>query len=130
MDVNSVRSHSNEKQPVEHSTSTNGEHKHTEKEKSASVFINHAAIAWHESRREWTGDQSQQPQRMIKDPIISWSATYEDLLSTHEPFSEPIPLPVSFLLTTILTTDEFCCLLVLNLLLVIVCMSMCRKDHG
>ncbi|KAJ6311486.1 hypothetical protein OIU77_013280 [Salix suchowensis] len=93
MDVNSVRSHSNEKQPVEHSTSTNGEHKHTEKEKSASVFINHAAIAWHESRREWTGDQSQQPQRMIKDPIISWSATYEDLLSTHEPFSEPIPLP-------------------------------------
>ncbi|KAJ6900693.1 hypothetical protein NC652_026713 [Populus alba x Populus x berolinensis] len=71
MDVNPVRSHSNEKQPLEHSTSTNGEHEHTEKEKSASVFINHAAIAWHESRRKWTGDQSQQPERMIKDPIIS-----------------------------------------------------------
>ncbi|KAG6760405.1 hypothetical protein POTOM_036923 [Populus tomentosa] len=70
MDVNPVRSHSNEKQPLEHSTSTNGEHEHTEKEKSASVFINHAAIAWHESRRKWTGDQSQQPERMIKDPII------------------------------------------------------------
>ncbi|KAL9388499.1 hypothetical protein Peur_017104 [Populus x canadensis] len=93
MEVNPVRSHSNEKQPLEHSSSTNGEHEHTEKEKSASVFINHAAIAWHESRRKWTGDQSQQPQRMIKDPIISWSTTYEDLLSTHEPFSEPIPLP-------------------------------------
>ncbi|CAH2064097.1 unnamed protein product [Thlaspi arvense] len=23
----------------------------------------------------------------------SWSTTYEDLLSTHEPFSESIPLP-------------------------------------
>lgn len=27
----------------------------------------------------------------------SWSMTYEDLLSTNDPFSEPIPLPVSSL---------------------------------
>ncbi|KAJ6986808.1 hypothetical protein NC653_020138 [Populus alba x Populus x berolinensis] len=29
-----------------------------------------AAIAWHESRRKWTGNQSCQPQRTTKDPII------------------------------------------------------------
>jgi len=33
----------------------------------------------------------------------SWSTTYEDLLSTHEPFSESIPLPVSFNLIPIST---------------------------
>ncbi|KAG6763510.1 hypothetical protein POTOM_030930 [Populus tomentosa] len=106
MEVDSVSSHSNEKRSSEHSTSTNGEHMNTEKEKSTSVFVNHAAIAWHESRRKWTGNQSRQPQRTTKDPIIrvnimkhngrtflcSWSTTYEDLLSTQEPFSEPIPL--------------------------------------
>ncbi|KAF9594233.1 hypothetical protein IFM89_028890 [Coptis chinensis] len=53
-----------------------------------------AAIAWHEKRREWVGDQSQKQQTVPKDPVISWSMTYEDLLSTSEPFSQPIPLPV------------------------------------
>ncbi|ONI23787.1 hypothetical protein PRUPE_2G208000 [Prunus persica] len=49
-----------------------------------------AAIAWHESRKKWVGDQRMQ--RMAKDPIISWSTAYEDLLSTHDSFPEPIPL--------------------------------------
>ncbi|BBG97785.1 SNF7 family protein [Prunus dulcis] len=51
---------------------------------------NGAAIAWHESRKKWVGDQRMQ--RMAKDPIISWSTAYEDLLSTHDSFPEPIPL--------------------------------------
>ncbi|KAJ6349986.1 hypothetical protein OIU78_006225 [Salix suchowensis] len=49
MEVNSVSSLSNEKQSSEHSTSTNVEHTstnvehmNTEKEKSTSVFVNHA----------------------------------------------------------------------------------------
>ncbi|KAF9676639.1 hypothetical protein SADUNF_Sadunf08G0023900 [Salix dunnii] len=70
MEVNSVSSLSNEKQSSEHSTSTSVEHMDTEKEKSTSVFVNHAAIAWHESRRKWIGDHSRQPQRTTKDPII------------------------------------------------------------
>ncbi|XP_004309586.1 PREDICTED: uncharacterized protein LOC101294816, partial [Fragaria vesca subsp. vesca] len=49
-----------------------------------------AAIDWHESRRKWVGDQ--RLQRKAKDPIISWSTTYEDLLSTNECYPEPIPL--------------------------------------
>lgn len=29
-----------------------------------------AEIAWHESRKEWVGDQSNKPQRMAKEPVI------------------------------------------------------------
>ncbi|WVY98467.1 hypothetical protein V8G54_030618 [Vigna mungo] len=54
-----------------------------------------SAIAWHEDRRKWVGDRSQHPPRIAKDQIISWSTSYEELLSTNEPFAEPIPLPVS-----------------------------------
>ncbi|EEF32784.1 conserved hypothetical protein [Ricinus communis] len=102
MEVNSRGSLSNEKQYLECPTSTNAGNKPPEKEGSVStsVFVNHAANAWHESRRKWIGEQSQQSKTMTKDPIISWSTTYEDLLSTNEPFSEPIPLPemVDFLI--------------------------------
>ncbi|GAV60742.1 DUF4050 domain-containing protein [Cephalotus follicularis] len=86
-------SHSNEQRPLECSTSANEGKEPTEKDKNTSLFVNHAAISWHENRRSWVGDVSQRPQRMAKDPIISWSTTYEELLSTNEPFSEPIPLP-------------------------------------
>ncbi|PPR83044.1 hypothetical protein GOBAR_AA37667 [Gossypium barbadense] len=53
----------------------------------------YAAISWHENRRKWTGDKSQKARKISKDQVISWSTTYEELLSTNEPFSEPIPLP-------------------------------------
>ncbi|KAL6328336.1 hypothetical protein AAG906_034479 [Vitis piasezkii] len=89
-EVNTGGSHSNEKQTLECSASANEQKEPMEA--STFVFINHAAIAWHDRRREWVGDQSQKSQRKQKDPIISWSMTYEDLLSTNEPFSEPIPL--------------------------------------
>ncbi|KAF3434032.1 hypothetical protein FNV43_RR25135 [Rhamnella rubrinervis] len=108
MEVNTRNSHSNEKRPFDHSKSANqgkksfSDHsksavqgkKTAEKEVNTSVFVNYAAFDWHERRRKWVGEQSQQGQRMAKDPIISWSTAYEDLLSTNEPFSEPIPLPV------------------------------------
>lgn len=45
-----------------------------------------------QNRRQWIGDQSQKSKRMPKDPIISWSTTYEDLLCNNEPFPEAIPL--------------------------------------
>ncbi|XP_039005056.1 uncharacterized protein LOC120132341 isoform X2 [Hibiscus syriacus] len=54
---------------------------------------NTAAIAWHENRERWTGDKSQQSRKISKDQVISWSTTYEELLLTSEPFSQPIPLP-------------------------------------
>ncbi|KGN58990.1 uncharacterized protein LOC101221441 isoform X2 [Cucumis sativus] len=55
------------------------------------TFINHAEIAWHERRREWVGDRAENVQREPMEPILSWTTTYEDLL-TAEPFQQPIPL--------------------------------------
>ncbi|KAL1208755.1 hypothetical protein V5N11_026168 [Cardamine amara subsp. amara] len=58
------------------------------------TLVNHGAKVWEENREKWVGDQSSQERKNTsKDQIISWSTTYEDLLSTHEPFSESIPLP-------------------------------------
>ncbi|KAF5733725.1 hypothetical protein HS088_TW16G00165 [Tripterygium wilfordii] len=102
MELDTVSFHSNEKQQLMCSSSADNGSKLKEKDVSNSpsvnkdtstpVFVNHAAIAWHESRRKWVGDQSQHPQRMEKDQIISWSTTYEELLLTNDPFSEPISL--------------------------------------
>ncbi|KAL0555457.1 hypothetical protein IC582_009403 [Cucumis melo] len=58
------------------------------------VLVHHfltAEIAWHERRKEWVGDRSENVQREPKEPILSWTMTYEDLL-TAEPFQQPIPL--------------------------------------
>ncbi|EPS63356.1 hypothetical protein M569_11431, partial [Genlisea aurea] len=57
------------------------------------AFVNHAAITWEEDRKKWTENRHQRPPKMPKDPIISWSATYDDLLSTSDPFPQRIPLP-------------------------------------
>ncbi|GAY54513.1 hypothetical protein CUMW_157260, partial [Citrus unshiu] len=93
MDVNARSSHSNEKKSIDYSASANERNMSMEKNADTSVFVNHAELAWHENRRKWVGDQSQRPQRMDKDPIISWSTTYEELLLSNRPFPEPIPLP-------------------------------------
>ncbi|KAJ6808448.1 uncharacterized protein M6B38_352950 [Iris pallida] len=55
-------------------------------------FVNHAAIAWNQRRKEWVGDSSKEARRVSREPIISWCTTYEDLLSTNQPFAQPIPL--------------------------------------
>ncbi|KAM7526864.1 hypothetical protein LguiA_016766 [Lonicera macranthoides] len=93
MEDNTRSSRSKEKQPLEGSTSGNKAKIPAENNGGTSVFINHATAAWHESRRTWVGDKSQKSRKTPKDPIISWSMTYEDLLSTHDPFPEAIPLP-------------------------------------
>ncbi|KAL5569412.1 hypothetical protein UlMin_025987 [Ulmus minor] len=92
MEVNAANPHSNGKRSLEHTKSSSQGKKDAEQEIKASAFVNYAAIAWHENRRKWVGDQSQRVKPPARDPIISWSSSYEDLLSTNEPFSEPIPL--------------------------------------
>nr|GLL34998.1 uncharacterized protein LOC109192486 [Ipomoea trifida] len=93
MEINTGIPHSKEKQPMEGCKTDRETKKASENVATTPVFINHAAIAWEESRRKWVGDTSQKTQSIAKDPIISWSMTYEDLLSTNEPFAERIPLP-------------------------------------
>ncbi|KAI5060052.1 hypothetical protein GOP47_0024472 [Adiantum capillus-veneris] len=60
---------------------------------------NHGLALWMEQRREWTKKTSQAVATQTHEPVISWSSTYEDLLSTSRPFAKPIPLPemVNFL---------------------------------
>ncbi|KAG0491634.1 hypothetical protein HPP92_004687 [Vanilla planifolia] len=55
-------------------------------------FVNHATIAWAAQRSAWVGDQTSKTHRTIREPIISWCTTYEDLLSTSNKFLQPIPL--------------------------------------
>ncbi|KAM1467164.1 hypothetical protein ACFX2I_032304 [Malus domestica] len=87
METNGSNSNSQENQPLDASNiASRG--KLNEKE----VFVNNAEIAWHEKRREWIGNQSQKSRRAPKEPIMSWTTTYEDLLLSTEPFQEPIPL--------------------------------------
>lgn len=64
-----------------------------------SIDVNHGLTLWIEQRRDWTGKPSQSRSPQLREPVISWSATYEDLLSTSRPFPKPVPLPemVSFL---------------------------------
>ncbi|GAB4836406.1 hypothetical protein Ancab_001318 [Ancistrocladus abbreviatus] len=88
MEANNKSSHTTEEQSLESSSSAD-----KEKSPNSEVFVNHAAIAWHENRRKWVGDRSQRCKRGPKESVISWSMAYEDLLSTNEPFEEPIPLP-------------------------------------
>ncbi|XP_020549494.1 uncharacterized protein LOC105161355 isoform X2 [Sesamum indicum] len=58
----------------------------------SSLFINYAAIAWHEMRRAWRGDQSVASERKPREPIMSQSASYQDVVSPGERFNEPVPL--------------------------------------
>lgn len=72
-----------------------------------SIDVNHGLTLWIEQRKDWTGKASQSRSSQPREPVISnfdgfsgsWSATYEDLLSTSRPFPKRIPLSemVSFL---------------------------------
>ncbi|XP_047324724.1 uncharacterized protein LOC124928235 [Impatiens glandulifera] len=59
---------------------------------SNSSFVNHGLMAWNQSRKVWVGDQPKESKRTVKDSVISWTSTYEDLLSTNSRFPESIPL--------------------------------------
>ncbi|KAI4384391.1 hypothetical protein MLD38_002556 [Melastoma candidum] len=86
-------SHTDNKQSQERSESPNEVRKVDGKDMNPSSCINYGVAVWHESRKAWLGgDQTQRSGKLVKDPIISWSTSYEDLLLTNEPFSEPIPL--------------------------------------
>ncbi|GMI71197.1 hypothetical protein like AT5G03440 [Hibiscus trionum] len=97
MEANGSNHHSCENQPA---TCSNDAKKGQSPEKE--VFVNHAEITWHDVRRQWVGDQSQKSKRMPREPIMSWTTTYEDLFCSTEQFQQPIPLAeiVDFLVDT------------------------------
>lgn len=58
-----------------------------------SPYENHALTLWTERRRDWVGTRERPRPAEHREPLISWSTTYEDLLGTNRPFAKPIPLP-------------------------------------
>nr|XP_043614057.1 uncharacterized protein LOC122586006 isoform X2 [Erigeron canadensis] len=64
-----------------------------------SEFVNRGLLLWNQTRQQWTGDKAPDNNKKARQPVISWNATYDNLLGTNKPFSRPIPLPemVNFL---------------------------------
>ncbi|KAL0016388.1 hypothetical protein SO802_003457 [Lithocarpus litseifolius] len=57
-----------------------------------SEFVNHGLIIWNQTRQQWLGNKRSQSHPQVREPRISWNATYDSLLSTKKPFRQPIPL--------------------------------------
>ncbi|ERN03743.1 hypothetical protein AMTR_s00078p00048610 [Amborella trichopoda] len=56
-------------------------------------FVNHGFLLWNQIRQEWVGNrpaENRTPQ--VREPRLSWNATYDSLLGTNKPFPQPIPL--------------------------------------
>ncbi|XP_054781248.1 uncharacterized protein LOC129288610 isoform X2 [Prosopis cineraria] len=58
-------------------------------------FINHGHILWTQTRQRWLrNNRSYYPNQTKRqqEPRLSSNATYESLLGSNKPFSQPIPL--------------------------------------
>ncbi|GER51679.1 SPX (SYG1/Pho81/XPR1) domain-containing protein /zinc finger (C3HC4-type RING finger) protein-related [Striga asiatica] len=51
-------------------------------------------LLWNQTRQQWIGSKGSQKSEQVREPKLSWNATYESLLGTNKPFPQPIPLPV------------------------------------
>nr|XP_011459179.1 PREDICTED: uncharacterized protein LOC101311349 isoform X1 [Fragaria vesca subsp. vesca] len=60
---------------------------------NTSEFVNHGLLLWNQTRQQWVGNKKSQPRTQLREPTISWNATYDSLLSTNKRFQRPIPLP-------------------------------------
>ncbi|KAK1429617.1 hypothetical protein QVD17_11831 [Tagetes erecta] len=58
-----------------------------------SEFVNHGLLLWNQTRQQWIGDKEADHSKKARPPVISWKATYDNLLGSNKPFSRPIPLP-------------------------------------
>ncbi|TQD70981.1 hypothetical protein C1H46_043485 [Malus baccata] len=51
-------------------------------------------LLWNQTRHLWVGNKkSESPSKKIREPKLSWNASYESLLGSTKPFPQPIPLP-------------------------------------
>ncbi|XP_042755372.1 uncharacterized protein LOC111916360 isoform X3 [Lactuca sativa] len=92
MDIDGSNSLNNGNPNSKGSKIVNEERKSTKRDVSNPLFVNHAELAWHEMRRAWVGDGSQTSHTKFRQPILSWTTSFEDLLSSGETFPDPIPL--------------------------------------
>ncbi|XP_076903626.1 uncharacterized protein LOC143558732 [Bidens hawaiensis] len=92
MDIDESKLVINSSQSSKGSKIVKEENKSTKRDASNPLFVNHAELAWREMRRAWVGDSSQKSHSKFRQPILSWTTSFEDLLSSGEPFPDPIPL--------------------------------------
>ncbi|XP_022951411.1 uncharacterized protein LOC111454240 isoform X2 [Cucurbita moschata] len=59
---------------------------------SSTEFVNSGLLLWNETRKQWVGNKTSESQKRVREPKISWNATYDSLLTTNKPFPEAIPL--------------------------------------
>lgn len=61
--------------------------------KPPSEFVNHGLLLWNQTRQRWVGNKKQTSKgQQVRDPKLSWNATYESLLGSNKPFAQPVPL--------------------------------------
>ncbi|KAL2895956.1 hypothetical protein RDABS01_000490 [Bienertia sinuspersici] len=60
---------------------------------NSSEPVNNGVLMWNQVRQQWVGDRKPHNQPKMREPRLSWNATYESLLGTNKPFPQPIPLP-------------------------------------
>ncbi|KAF8400637.1 hypothetical protein HHK36_013936 [Tetracentron sinense] len=58
-----------------------------------SEFVNHGLLLWNQTRQQWIGNRKSEIQKQqVREPRLSWNATYDSLLGTNKRFTQPIPL--------------------------------------
>ncbi|KAK9078655.1 hypothetical protein SSX86_002712 [Deinandra increscens subsp. villosa] len=92
MDIDESNSLINGDQSSKCSKIAKEENKSMKRDVSNPLFVNHAEMAWHEMRRAWVSDRSQKSHTKFRQPILSWTTSFEDLLASGEQFPDPIPL--------------------------------------
>ncbi|XP_057514649.1 uncharacterized protein LOC130796332 isoform X2 [Actinidia eriantha] len=59
----------------------------------SSEFVNHGLLLWNQTRQQWLGNKKPENQaQQLREPKLSWSATYNSLLGSNKPFPQRIPL--------------------------------------
>uniref|UniRef100_A0A5B7AMY5 Gag1-like clamp domain-containing protein n=1 Tax=Davidia involucrata TaxID=16924 RepID=A0A5B7AMY5_DAVIN len=58
-----------------------------------SEFVNHGLLLWNQTRQQWVGNKrSESRAQQLREPKLSWNATYDSLLGSNKPFAQRIPL--------------------------------------
>ncbi|CAN0838185.1 hypothetical protein LINGRAHAP2_LOCUS2019 [Linum grandiflorum] len=57
-------------------------------------FVNPGLLLWNQTRHQWVAKSvsKSKAQPHLREPAISWNATYESLLGSNKPFPRPVPL--------------------------------------
>ncbi|XP_024034405.1 uncharacterized protein LOC18054674 isoform X2 [Citrus clementina] len=72
-------------QPLDPSTGTSSANNPQE-------FVNHGLLLWNQTRQQWLANKKPQNRPQVREPSISWNASYESLLGTNKPFPQRVPL--------------------------------------